>query len=405
MPPPPAPANEQAHEVPVAERAFPPPEPWRWEVLAAGGAAAALLLYSWFAMREAPLEELRDQLQWGGVEDLKDAFGKLRRWLGLARLGLPSVALLLHRPGILAALLGVFESAPGGAAMRDEAAWALCEIAAQAEGQQALLQLGALAVVRRHAQLDAVPTLFLLSSLAQSPEGARAVADDPALIGLLVRALAESMLRAGEVDRYAQRALLRTFASLAEHAESRPALLVHAAALDTLLSSGLQLPDTAAWQHHARLLVTLRATVPQHFPRLTQLVPSGILPTQSSASASSETAALVGIGAITAAVISIPWAVGQVQLTRVYRPFRPLSLYHRRRVNSLLVRTPALAAALFISLHGILGASATLSSLMISRTFPQLPSPEDQNGRALFAAAVPFALAPVLVFMVAKVSS
>lgn len=401
--------------VPVQERAFPPPEPWRWELLALGFGSAALLLYAALAMREAPLTEVRDQLTWGGREDIADALRKVRRWLWLDRLGLPSVAILLARPGLLPALLGVVESGAGGEDLKVEALSLLTHMARHPEAQSALLSLGALDLVRRQVPLlggmgeeaareeGPILALFLLSSLAQSPEGARQMAEDAPLLSSLVRALASSLMRGAEVDRYAQRALLRTLAALAEDPLARRALVREAVSLDALLSTGALWPDSIAWQHHARLLVTLRATAPLHFPRLTLLVPPNL---PASGGQASEAAPVLLLGALTSSLLALPWALAQVGLGRVWRPFRPLSLYHRRRLRPLLVRTPLLAASLFLALHGTLLASDSLSALLASPTplHPSLPSPRDENGRVLALAALPLLVAPLLAGLVCRVA-
>lgn len=356
------------------------PSKWPPALVAVCAGVSVLVLYTGLMMREATLEELADDLRWGGEQDALHALGVLTRWLALERLGI-GTSHALPRPlpaPLLDDVLGALSSPHN--TVRTAALRVLCLCSPELSP---LRDATVVPLIRRSVCEGNVYALTLLGTLATHKSVARAIASDRALVRNLLLQTATLMARGLIEDRVAVRACLRVWAALVLHDDARAQLgASHERALKNLCARTALPLDTRSWPAFTALTLALQADAGQ-WAALLAASGQGVL--EPARLQHDEAVTQAGLGATVVALSAL--AMTRYRQWTQWRTRTP-TLYDRRRARPALMRAPLLAVALWASLHALTYVSAALSDRMALGD-ARFPSWTDTNTRAPLVAALP----------------
>eukprot|EP01124_Arcella_intermedia_P025002 TRINITY_DN4368_c0_g1_i1.p1 TRINITY_DN4368_c0_g1~~TRINITY_DN4368_c0_g1_i1.p1 ORF type:complete len:632 (-),score=109.81 TRINITY_DN4368_c0_g1_i1:8-1903(-) len=325
----------------------PAPETWpaQWLILCAG--LAIYILYSHFAASESYLEEMADELRWGGEYDQLRVLGKLNTYLKMEDFG-AKVSYKIWKMGLLDELLGVL-SVPRSERVREEAMKVLCKLTANnSEIRVFLLDEGILDILRLHADPYNIYVLYTLANLSLQKYGTEKILKDSNLLDSISYTLAYSLKAGRFEDRFIQRAIMMVVNNIFQHTpkEQIPTnFMNHISNLLTLSSTNLAIdPFTLVYY------VSVLGKITDSAPSLKTFVPflPDVSPDISISAHQVEKSLSLMLGS--SCVLSFSFLFAYLYQRYYFLAAKyPLTLYQSKWARKQILRTPLVAVFFFLA--------------------------------------------------------
>jgi len=329
-------------------------ERWPLELLIVYGLMGFSLLYAYFVMADSKLEEMAESIEYGGALDQEAAIHKLDTYLRLELLGI-KVSYKLLKYDIVEKLLATYQTARTPA-LRKEVARVLCRLSKHDAIRDVLIQRGAIDIIRGHADIYNIDTLYLLTNLSEdlSPGGGmEIILKDELLFDNLMYTMAFSINRGVYEDKFIQRTIMRLFQNAFRHQQGYQLLEPYANKLDKLFTNQDYLWDSLSWIYQNNIYLYCKQNSDKHRGTEQQLLFSGssLLKNEQYYEQSAE-ATCFGIGVLLVGFMSF-WTAKIDQRFRTYSRFQPLKIPHKHFARIQAWKTIPIAVGLFAVHQGL----------------------------------------------------
>eukprot|EP01127_Copromyxa_protea_P013566 TRINITY_DN3676_c0_g2_i1.p1 TRINITY_DN3676_c0_g2~~TRINITY_DN3676_c0_g2_i1.p1 ORF type:complete len:727 (+),score=146.86 TRINITY_DN3676_c0_g2_i1:2-2182(+) len=234
---------------------FPPTSDWPWDLSLLAVASVVILIYSYFSVTDQKLDAMADDIRWGGESTQLACFKKMNFWFRFERFGI-KVSNKFLQYGLVEEILGVFTT-PRSELVREEASKLLCKLSVNGPAVKALLDLGALDILRNHADNNHIFVLYTLANMSQYEVAVDKIFEDPVLVEKMLESLAFSVERQSFEDRYSQRCLMRFLENVFYHPRGMALMAPYAEKIDSALVHTGYATDPLVMLHQSNIFLFL----------------------------------------------------------------------------------------------------------------------------------------------------